>query len=158
MHGYRVREARVVYTTQVIEIAPVGRQVVSPESALQLLQAVRTPDGSRLVEEGVEHFGLLLLDTKHRVTGVSFVSKGTLDGTMLHPREFWRVAILAGAAAVIAFHNHPSGDPTPSPHDQDVTHRLKACSAVIGIELLDHIVVCADAGYSITARKQISEP
>ena len=81
--------------------------VTTPEQAAALLM-------SRYGDRTREHFGLLALDTKNKVIKEVVVSVGTLDGSMAHPREVFRPAILANAAAVILFHNHPSGDPTPS--------------------------------------------
>jgi DNA repair protein RadC len=94
----------------------------------------------------VEHFGVVLLDTKHRVLRMSVVATGTLNTTIVQPRDVFREAIVGGAAAVIAFHNHPSGDPTPSPDDVELTRRLAAAGTLMGIELVDHVVL-GDARY-----------
>ncbi|MGE0451666.1 MAG: DNA repair protein RadC [Vicinamibacterales bacterium] len=94
----------------------------------------------------VEHFGVVLLDTKHRVLRATVVASGTLNSTVVEPRDVYREAILGGAAAVVAFHNHPSGDPTPSPDDLSLTRRLRAAGTLMGIELVDHIVL-GDARY-----------
>jgi DNA repair protein RadC len=94
----------------------------------------------------VEHFGVVLLDTKHRVLRSTVVASGTLNTTIVLPRDVFREAMLGGAAAVIAFHNHPSGDPTPSADDLDLTRRLVAAGALIGIDLVDHVVL-GDARY-----------
>src|SRR5262245_4302537 len=72
----------------------------------------------------VEQFGVLLLDTKHRVLRTSIVALGSLNTSGIEPREIYREATLGGAAAIIVFHNHPSGDPTPSPEDVELTRRL----------------------------------
>lgn len=93
--------------------------------------------------EGVdrEHFITLLLDTKHNLRGIHTVSVGSLDSSVVHPREVLKPAILANSSAIIIAHNHPSGDPTPSQEDIKVTHRLVEASRIIGIELLDHIII-----------------
>jgi DNA repair protein RadC len=88
-----------------------------------------------------EHFGVFLLDTQHQVRGVHTVTVGVLDASLVHPREVFKPAILASAASIILFHNHPSGDPTPSAEDRAVTRQLKAAGDIIGIDILDHIVV-----------------
>jgi DNA repair protein RadC len=94
-----------------------------------------------------ELFLSLLLDTKQRLTGVSLVSVGTLDASLVHPREVYKPAIVGNAAAVICVHNHPSGDPNPSKEDHEITRRLAEAGRVLGIPLLDHLVIGAD-GYA----------
>ena len=94
----------------------------------------------------VEQFGVVLLDTKNRLLKVSIVSVGSLDATVVLPRDVFREAALKGAAALVLFHNHPSGDPTPSGDDIAITKRLEAAGQVMGIAVLDHVVL-GDAGY-----------
>jgi DNA repair protein RadC len=94
----------------------------------------------------VEQFGIVLLDTKHRLLRTSVISVGTLDSSPAHPREIFREAASGCAAAVVLFHNHPSGDPTPSRDDVDLTRRLIQAGDLMGIEVLDHIVL-ADTRY-----------
>jgi DNA repair protein RadC len=88
-----------------------------------------------------EQFGIVLLDVKHRVLRTVVVSMGTSNATVVEPRDVFREALLGGAAAVIAFHNHPSGDPTPSAEDRDLTRRLAAAGALMGVQLADHVVL-----------------
>lgn len=94
----------------------------------------------------VEQFGVLSLDTKHRVLRATVLSVGTLDTSIVHPREVFREAMAAGAAALVLFHNHPSGDPEPSVDDCRLTERLVAAGVLMGIEVLDHVIL-ADARY-----------
>jgi len=94
----------------------------------------------------VEQFGVLLLDTKHRVLRASVLSIGTLDASIVHPREVFREAAAAGAAAIVLFHNHPSGDPEPSEDDVRLTERLMAAGVLMGIDVIDHVVL-ADVKY-----------
>ena len=101
-----------------------------------------------LVDLEQEVFSVVLLDTKHRVIEAVEISRGSLDATIVHPRECFRPAIRAGAAAVIALHNHPSGDPSPSAEDRAITRRLAAVGELVGIELLDHVIVAREGGYS----------
>ena len=89
----------------------------------------------------VEQFGIVLLDTKHRLLRTSIISVGTLDSSPAHPREIFREAAAASAAAIVLFHNHPSGDPSPSKDDVLLTHRLVDAGELMGIEILDHIVL-----------------
>ncbi len=88
-----------------------------------------------------EHFKSLLLDSKNKVIKSYTVTKGILDSSLVHPREVFREAIVASAASIIVAHNHPSGDPTPSPEDRKVTARLLEAGNIVGIDLLDHIVI-----------------
>jgi DNA repair protein RadC len=94
----------------------------------------------------VEHFGIVLLDARHRVLRTTVIAIGTLNTTIVQPRDVYREAMRGGAAAVVAFHNHPSGDPTPSDEDGELTRRLAAAGTLVGIELVDHLVL-ADARY-----------
>jgi DNA repair protein RadC len=95
---------------------------------------------------GVEQFGVVLLDTKHRVLRTTVLSVGTLDASIVHPREIFREAASHGAAALVLFHNHPSGDPEPSRDDVKLTERLVAAGVLMGIDVLDHIIL-ADVRY-----------
>lgn len=95
-----------------------------------------------------EHFVVLLLDTKHHVIGIHTVSIGNLNSSLVHPREVFKAAILGNAAAIILGHNHPSGDPTPSFEDKELTKRLKAAGELLGIPVLDHIVIGDDTHVS----------
>lgn len=88
-----------------------------------------------------EHFRVLLLNTRHQVIRVATVSIGGLSSAQIHPREVFKEAIRYGAAAVIVVHNHPSGDPTPSHDDKQITEQLSAAGTLVGIPVLDHIII-----------------
>jgi len=88
-----------------------------------------------------EEFIIVTLDTKHRPIRIVRITRGTLDASLVHPREVFRAAIADCASAMFLAHNHPSGDPTPSPVDRDVTRRLKEVAAIVGIRILDHLIV-----------------
>jgi DNA repair protein RadC len=88
-----------------------------------------------------EIFSIILLSTKNDVIGINLVSVGDLSSAIVHPREVMKSAILANASNIIAVHNHPSGDLTPSPEDMAVTKRLKEVCEVMGIGLLDHVLL-----------------
>ena len=92
-----------------------------------------------LLEE--EHFVVLSLTTKNKVIAHHEVSKGSLNSTIVHPREVFAHAVRLKAASVVALHNHPSGCPTPSREDVEVSGRLKEAGRIIGIELMDHLVI-----------------
>jgi DNA repair protein RadC len=89
----------------------------------------------------VEQVGVVLLDTKHRVLRTSVVATGSLNAAAVEPRDVFREATRSGAAAIVLFHNHPSGDPSPSPDDVELTRRMAAAGALMGIDLVDHIIL-----------------
>jgi DNA repair protein RadC len=129
----------------------VGRdrvQVTTPRVVAELLLPIY---GNRPVEQ----LGIVLLDTKHRVMRTTIITVGTLDASIMHPREIFREATAAGAAAIVVFHNHPSGDPEPSKDDVDLTHRLIAAGVLMGIDVIDHVIL-GDVRYcSMKERKLI---
>ncbi|MCY0888915.1 MAG: DNA repair protein RadC [Alicyclobacillaceae bacterium] len=88
-----------------------------------------------------EHFVTFYLDTKHRILGEETSSVGSLDSSIVHPREIFMPAVRRSAAAILCIHNHPSGDPTPSPEDVSVTRRLCEAGRILGIDVLDHLVI-----------------
>ena len=114
--------------------------------------AIRSPEDvfrhfhTRLRHASQEHFFVLLLDGRHRVQSEQVVSLGTLTASLVHPREVFRPAIRASAAALILVHNHPSGDPDPSPEDRTVTGRLARAGELLGVPVLDHVIV-AERGF-----------
>ncbi len=95
----------------------------------------------RLRYEQREHFALLLLDTKNQVMAFPDVSIGSLNASIVHPREVFRCAISYAASSIILVHNHPSGDPSPSKEDLNVTKRLLKAGEILDIEILDHIII-----------------
>ena len=97
--------------------------------------------GPRLCDVAQEEFHALLLNTRHRVIREVLVTRGILDASLIHPREVFRVAVGEGAAGVILVHNHPSGDPAPSPEDRAVTRQLADAGRALGIPVVDHVVV-----------------
>ena len=94
-----------------------------------------------MMYEKREFFMTLNLNSKLQVESKSVISIGNLDSAPVHPREVFGPAVRRGAAAVVVAHNHPSGDPTPSPQDIDVTKRLIKASEILGIKLLDHVII-----------------
>ena len=100
----------------------------------------------RFGSRGVEQFGILLLDAKHRVMRTAVLAVGTLNSSVVEPRDVFREAAIGGATAIVIFHNHPSGDPTPSPDDVALTRRLVAAGSLIGIDVVDHVIL-GDARY-----------
>lgn len=121
-----------------------GVELSRPEDVVPLLHEWRTARR--------EHFVGFYLNARNQLLARSLVSVGSLSASIVHPREVFEPAIVRGAAGVIVAHNHPSGDPEPSPEDVAVTRRLADAGTLLGIELLDHVVV-AERGYvSLKAR------
>jgi DNA repair protein RadC len=114
--------------------SPDRPRILSPRVAAEYLLP-------RYANFQVERFGVMLLDQKNRLIRTALISTGTLDSTVAHPREVFRAAAAGSAASVVVFHNHPSGDPTPSAEDWLVTRRLGDAGEVMGIELGDHIIL-----------------
>jgi DNA repair protein RadC len=116
------------------EIRQASPTLDTPERVAELLR-----EESRVCE--VEHFQVLLLNTRRRLIRVEKISQGTLDTILVHPREVFKAAIAVNAAAVVLAHNHPSGDPTPSEADIKVTRDLIRAGQLLKIEVLDHVIV-----------------
>jgi len=106
----------------------------------------------------VEQFGLVMLDSKLHILRIKIVAIGSLDATVVHPREVFREAAVASAAAVVLFHNHPSGDPMPSPDDLELTLRMVSAGEVMGIEVVDHIILSAHRYFSMQEAGVLSAP
>ena len=100
----------------------------------------------------VENFGLLALDARHRLRREAVISVGCLTASLVHPREVFQEAVVSRAAALVLFHNHPSGDPEPSAEDLALTRRLAAAGSLMGIEILDHLVLGAGRYVSLKER------
>lgn len=97
----------------------------------------------------VERFGLVMLDSKLHILRVKIVAVGSLDATVAHPREVFREATVASAAAIVLFHNHPSGDPMPSLEDLQLTERMIDAGEIMGIQVVDHIILAAHRYFSL---------
>lgn len=110
------------------------REIKSPQDAVDLLMP-------RLRDADKELFYGILLDSRARIIREVEISKGSLNNSIVHPREVFKAAITASAESIIVAHNHPSGDPTPSPEDRRVTARLQEAGKLMGIELVDHLII-----------------
>ena len=104
-------------------------------------------------ESDREVFVVALLTIRHRVIGLHTVSVGCLSSSLVHPREVFKPAILAGCAALLIAHNHPSGDPDPSADDVALTRRLASAGALLGIEIIDHLIV-GEAGRFVSLKER----
>lgn len=109
----------------------------------------------RIQSEIKEHVIALFLNTKNIPLGYELISIGSLNASIIHPREVFKGAILANAHAIILIHNHPSGDSTPSNEDILITNRIKKASEILGIELLDHIIIGFDNYTSLKEKHMV---
>jgi DNA repair protein RadC len=137
-----VGEAKAVQLLAALEL---GRRTLTQGSGHRL--ELRTPRAAAefllptFGARSTEHFGVVHFDSKYRVLRTVVVAIGTLNSTNVEPREVFREAIVGAAAAILVFHNHPSGDPTPSRDDENLTRRLRAAGTLVGIEVVDHLVL-----------------
>jgi len=132
---HRVRELVVSYTPMRQSLpVPVTGRLTTPRDAAVLASAL-------LADATVEKVLALHVTTKHELIGIHVVSTGTLDSAIVHPRDVFKAACLSNAAGLLLVHNHPSGDPTPSPDDRALVARLRAAGDLLGVELLDALIV-----------------
>ena len=106
----------------------------------------------------VEQFGIVMLDTKHRLIRVKVVAVGSLDSAVVYPREVFRAATTASAAAIVLFHNHPSGDPRPSKDDLLLTYRMLRAGDIMGIDVIDHLILADQRYYSLAEAGKLTAP
>lgn len=134
-----------VKAIQVLAALELGRRI--SRLTFEDRYVIRSPeDGANYMMEEMrfltqEHFVCLYLNTKNQVLHKQTIFVGSLNASIVHPREVYKEAFRRSAASIICFHNHPSGDPSPSMEDIEVTKRLCECGKIIGIELLDHLII-----------------
>ncbi|WP_153726518.1 RadC family protein [Heliorestis convoluta] len=132
-------------SAQIKSAVELGRRIAA--STPETKTIIRSPeDVSRLVMEEMrfldkEVFRALALNTKNHVLSIEDISVGSLSSAIVHPRELFKALIRKSAAAVVLLHNHPSGDPTPSREDREITRRIVEGGRILGIEVLDHIII-----------------
>jgi DNA repair protein RadC len=122
-------------------VRPAAEALGGPQAVVEALRPLLS--GRR-----EEHIAVLALDARRRILAAQLVSQGCLTSAMAHPREVFRAAIKLGAAAIVIGHNHPSGDPRPSPEDHALTRRLREAAEILGIPLLDHVIVGEGRAFS----------
>ncbi len=126
------------------EERPAPQRIRAPEDVVRLLEP-------RLRDLAVEEFHLLALDSQSQVLRDVLITRGLLNSSLVHPREVFRPAIAEAAAGIIVVHNHPSGDPTPSAEDRDVTRQLVAAGQLLDLPLYDHVIIAGDRFTSFAA-------
>ena len=125
----------------------VSIKMVKESSFLYQTRTISSPkDAYEMIKEQLEgldreQFIIACLNTKNEPTNITVVSVGSLNKAIVHPREVFKTAILSNAASIMAFHNHPSGETTPSQHDIQLTNRLYEAGELLGIKLLDHLII-----------------
>lgn len=124
-------------------------ELLNPGAVIDLLKRILRKE-DRLSRDK-EHFWVIIVDTRNRVKFVELVSMGTMNSSLVHPREIFRRAIRRGASSIILGDNHPSGNPEPSEEDLRITRRLVEAGKIIGIEVLDHVVI-GSSGFSFKER------
>jgi len=138
---------------QVLAAVELGRRTLMREAAERpRLRTPRDVAAYLLPQYGalpVEQFGIIMLDTKQRMIRIKIVSLGSLDSTVVHPREVFREAASASAASIVLFHNHPSGDPEPSSDDLALTARLISAGTLMGIDVVDHLILAGSRYFSL---------
>ncbi len=131
--------------TQILALAEISKRFNSFESGRELKVTCPKDVAEYIIPQmkslKKEYFKLIMLNTKNIVISLKDISMGSLNSSIVHPREVFLEAIKNSSSSVILCHNHPSGDPTPSKEDIDITNRLKECGKLLGIEVLDHIIV-----------------
>ena len=141
-----------IYETRLSKIAELksafhgGRRINSTSTAIEFCQTTLCRYFAD--RQAQEEFGIVTLDTKNKVTGYCRITLGTLDASLVHPREVFRAAMLNSASSILLVHNHPSGDATPSPEDHAVTTRLRDVGKLVGIDVLDYIIIGDDSAFS----------
>ncbi len=133
------------------------RSTIEKEHKKQILSS---KDASIVLESNLrglnkEHFLILILNTKNFLIGIETISIGSLNSSIVHPRELFKTAINKSAAGIILAHNHPSGDATPSKEDIEVTKRIKNGGQLLGIDVIDHIIIGDNCYYSFKEEKII---
>ncbi len=121
---------------------------VEPRRAIRNSDDVVAILRDEMLKADREKFVCLMLNVKNYIIGMEYTSVGSLASSIICPRELWKSAIVAGAAAIIGIHNHPSGEATPSQEDIRVTERLSKAGEILGIKLLDHIIIAEFGSYS----------
>lgn len=137
-----VKFERLVREKEVAGFYHIPAAIGSPQCAFDTIIELTRAD-----EETQEIFGVISMNIKNRVIGCEIIHKGAMNSAIVHPRDVFKMALMKGAAHIMVFHNHPSGDPTPSPQDIEVTKRLVDAGEIIGVHLTDHIIVGDDGNY-----------
>ncbi len=141
--------AKIFYSVPVY-----GLKLVKERTVRYAVRAIETPNSAASLIASLigacdrEHFVAVFLDAKAAPTGVTIISVGTLDSTLVTPREVFKAAIAANATSIVLGHNHPSGNTDPSPEDLATTKHLVAAGKVLGINIIDHVIVTTEGRFA----------
>lgn len=138
-----------------LEIAKEFERISSPAAYAEALQQILGSEHP--IDQTKEHFFTIGLNTKNRICFIDLISLGTLDASLVHPRETFRRAVCHGVANIALAHNHPSGDLEPSQQDLDVTIRLIDAGAILGIHVLDHLIFATQPKGFVSLREDKSQ-
>nr|WP_255457356.1 DNA repair protein RadC [Sporosarcina sp. JAI121] len=139
----------------------VSLKMVKETTLMYKDRCVRSPeDGYKIFKQFLgeldrEYLVVMCLDTKNQPTAINIAHIGSLNSSIVHPREVMKVAILSNSSSIIIFHNHPSGNPVPSNEDIEVTKRLVKAGEIIGIDLMDHLIIGDDTFVSLKEKGYI---
>lgn len=164
MNHYKVKESKQLELLQGVDekknqpakrVNIVSLRMVKESSILYKDRKIKSPkDGYKLMKDFLgeadrEYFVVVCLDTKNQPTNINICHVGSLNASIVHPRECFKPAILSNAASIMVYHNHPSFDPSPSREDCEVTTRLVEAGKILGIDVLDHIIMGGDSYISL---------
>lgn len=139
--NYSAMRKRLEALEEVIRMAKIEESCVEEGQGFTSASQIYSYFKVDLEKEQQEYFYAVILDNKHRIIETKLITLGTLNKSLVHPREVFAPAIEKRASAIIAVHNHPSGDPKPSKNDVDTTKRLQEAGEIVGIRILDHVIV-----------------
>ena len=143
---------------QLLAIAELGKRYDQEKNSIKKItcaEDVFKLFHKRLKDKKQEHFYVLMLSTKNHIIGEQLISKGILDASILHAREVFKLAIKNSTSRIILVHNHPSGDPTPSKEDLEITEKLMKVGEELGIKVLDHVIIGREEFWSWKENKVI---
>jgi DNA repair protein RadC len=140
--GKRIVKYKLELVKESSKIYEVESKISSPSSVRDYIEKV-----FKLSTQAEEVMVMLVLDIKNNIIGAFEVSRGSLNASIVHPREVFKRALLLNGASIILGHNHPSGDPTPSKEDTAITRRLVEGGEILGIKILDHIIIGDNGRY-----------
>ena len=149
-----IKGIKDVKACQIIALSELFKRFKTLRSKNNLFKVSSPKDVAELLINEMSYLNqevlkLILLNTKNNIIKMENIFKGSLNSSIVHPREIFREAVKYGSANIIITHNHPSGDPTPSREDINITNRLKECGEIMGIKLLDHLIIGNDRYFSL---------
>lgn len=136
-----IGESKAIQILTIAELTKRCNQVKKSKTKISSAKDVFDLLNDELKEKTKENFYVILLNTKNKILKIEKISIGILDATIIHPREIFKPAIKNSAARIILAHNHPSGDPSPSDEDLNITKKIMSIGELIGIEVIDHIII-----------------